>query len=104
VASGQITHNLAAISFEAPPAQVPAWSREFDLWGADVLQRREIDAVLDWRHKAPASEIAHPDDGGHFRVLVFALGVATEKGDIAKVTFPVHGFESTMSKRGVEMA
>jgi 4,5-DOPA dioxygenase extradiol len=109
VASGQLTHNLAALSFDASAAEgqaaVPAWSREFDAWGAEVLGRLDVDAVLDWRRKAPAAEIAHPDDGGHFRVLVFALGALVGSGGPrARATFPVQGFESTMSKRGVELA
>lgn len=103
VASGQLTHNLAALRFDRVP-DVPAWSRDFDAWGAEVLERGDIDAILDWRHKAPAAEIAHPDDGGHFRVVIFALGALVgSRGPVAPVTFPVQGFESTMSKRGVQL-
>jgi 4,5-DOPA dioxygenase extradiol len=102
VASGQLTHNLAALAF-GENVPVPGWSREFDAWGAEALRRQDIDAILDWRRKAPAAEIAHPDDGGHFRMVVFALGALVgQAGQGGRVTFPVQGFEGTMSKRGVE--
>ncbi|MBV9945943.1 MAG: dioxygenase, partial [Myxococcales bacterium] len=100
VASGQLTHNLAAVSFEGP-IPVPGWSREFDAWGAEALERLDVDALLDWRHKAPAAEIAHPDDGGHFRAFVFALGALVGRGRTrGRATFPVVGFEGALSKRG----
>jgi 4,5-DOPA dioxygenase extradiol len=107
VASGQLTHNRAAMSLDpstAASSEVPAWSREFDGWAAETLARQDTDALVDWRNKAPAAELAHPDDGGHFRVLIFALGVlAGSGGPRGPVTFPVQGFESVMSKRGVEL-
>lgn len=102
VASGQLTHNLASIHLEdtAPP---PAWSREFDAWAAETLSRRDVDGLVDWRHKAPASDLAHPDDGAHFRVLHVALGVALGAGGTTSVSFPVTGYESTMSRRCVQL-
>ncbi len=103
VASGQLTHNLA-MAFVEGAAPVPAWSREFDQWAAESLRRADVDAIVDWRRKAPAAELAHPDDGGHFRVVVFALGATTASGaGRVEVTFPVQGFEGTMSKRGVQL-
>lgn len=104
VASGQLTHNLAAIDLGAD-RPVPPWSAEFDAWAADSLRRHDVDSLLDWRRRAPAAEVAHPDDGGHFRVLVFALGILEGSGGPrAPVTFPVQGFESVMSKRGAQLA
>lgn len=102
VASGQLTHNLASISLEdaAPP---PAWSREFDAWASETLAHGELDAIVDWRHKAPAADLAHPDDGAHFRVLLVALGIAAGAGGQAAATFPVTGYESTMSRRCVQL-
>ena len=75
--SGGMTHNLAALDLDAPPTSVPAWSREFDAWASERLVARDVDALVDWRRRAPAADLAHPDDGGHFRVLLFALGVAS---------------------------
>jgi 4,5-DOPA dioxygenase extradiol len=100
-ASGGMTHNLAAVDFDSPP---PRWASEFDAWAAEAIAGAQIDALLDWRRKAPAVNLAHPDDGGHFRVLLLALGAALGGGGAARVTFPVTGFEATMSKRSVELA
>ena len=99
MASGGMTHNLAAMDLGAEP---PAWAREFDAWATERLSARDVDALIDWRAKAPAANLAHPDDGGHYRVLLVALGVAAE-GAAPRVTFPVTGFEATMSKRSVEL-
>jgi 4,5-DOPA dioxygenase extradiol len=102
VASGQLTHNLASIDLEKTEAP-PAWSREFDRWATETLARDDVDAVIDWRHKAPAADLAHPDDGAHFRVLIVALGIAAGSGGPAAATFPVTGYESTMSRRCVQL-
>ena len=96
VASGGMTHNLA-MPFSGP---VPAFAWEFDAWAVDALTRRDVDVLLDWRRRAPASRLAHPDDGAHFRVLFAALGVG---GGSARATFPVAGFESALSLRSVEL-
>jgi 4,5-DOPA dioxygenase extradiol len=96
VASGGMTHNLA-IGVDGP---VPPFATEFDAWAAEALARREIDALVDWRHRAPASLLAHPDDGAHFRVLLAALGVASGG---AGATFPITGFEAALSLRCVEL-
>ncbi len=87
VGSGQLTHNLAALRFDAgadADVSVPAWSRDFDAWAAHALHRGDMDVLVDWREKAPAAELAHPDDGGHFRVLLFVLGVIAGSGARAR--------------------
>lgn len=94
-----MTHNLAAMDFVSPP---PHWASEFDAWAAETIAGTQVDALVDWRHKAPAVDLAHPDDGGHFRVLLLALGAALGTG-APRVTFPITGFEATMSKRCVQL-
>jgi 4,5-DOPA dioxygenase extradiol len=101
LASGGMTHNLAHLGEETP--SVPTWSSEFDAWAAEALEQKNVDALLDWREKAPAADLAHPDDGGHFRVLLFALGVATEGAGIQRLKFPMLGFDSALSRRSVEL-
>ncbi|HTA92685.1 MAG TPA: class III extradiol ring-cleavage dioxygenase [Polyangiaceae bacterium] len=101
LASGGMTHNLAHLGEET--ASVPSWSSEFDTWAAEMLEQKNIDALLDWRTKAPAVDLAHPDDGGHFRVLLFALGVATADSGIKRLKFPMTGFDSALSRRSVEL-
>ncbi len=104
VASGQMTHNLAMFD---PAATPPPWAREFDAWAAEMVTSENADALVDWRHKAPAAELAHPDDGGHYRVLLVALGVALGGNGAGRparaVTFPVTGFEASLSRRCIEM-
>lgn len=101
LASGGMTHNLAAIDLEA---EAPHWAEEFDAWAAETIAAQAVDSLIDWRRNAPAAHLAHPDDGGHFRVLLVALGSAVGRGgSAARVRFPITGFEATMSKRSVEI-
>ncbi|MGZ3473429.1 MAG: DODA-type extradiol aromatic ring-opening family dioxygenase [Polyangiales bacterium] len=102
VASGGVTHNLAAMSFDETTQKVPSWSKEFDAWCAERIDARDADALVDFRNKAPAAELAHPDDGGHFRVFLFALGVAFASG-ASKARHPIVGFEGALSSRCVEL-
>jgi 4,5-DOPA dioxygenase extradiol len=85
----------------ARDAAVPAWAREFDAWLAETVTRSDVDALLDYRARAPAVELAHPDDGDHFDVLLVALGAALGQGSaLAHVASAVNGFEAgSMSKR-----
>jgi 4,5-DOPA dioxygenase extradiol len=99
VASGGVTHNLASLG----ASEIPAWSKEFDAWTVEKLGTRAYDAIVDWRHKAPAAELAHPDDGGHFRVFLVALGIATSGGASPEARYPVASFEATMSVRSFEL-
>jgi 4,5-DOPA dioxygenase extradiol len=105
LASGGVTHNLASIDLDAASAPIPSWSSEFDAWAADRVSARDADALLDWRHKAPAANLAHPDDGGHFRVLLAALGVALGgRSPATDVTFPYAGYELALSVRCIHLA
>ena len=99
VASGGLTHNLG-VDFSA--TETPAFATEFDAWAAERLLDGNVDALCDWRHQAPAANLAHPDDGAHFRVVLAALGVALGAGR-ALVTSPVQGFEGALSKRCFEL-
>jgi 4,5-DOPA dioxygenase extradiol len=107
LASGGMTHNLASVDVASDDAsaEVPSWSSEFDAWAADAVNRRDADSLVDWRRRAPAAELAHPDDGAHFRVLLVVLGAALYGPRPAtRASFPITGFESTMSARSIELA
>lgn len=104
VASGGMTHNLASVELGSSNTEVPSFSREFDAWASERLLALDADTLIDWRHKAPAESLAHPDDGGHYRVLLVALGAALgARGAAPNVQFPVTGFESTLSRRSVQL-
>ncbi len=97
--SGQLTHNLAMVGRPGPP--VP-WARAFDEWVTEQIEERDYQALVDWRRAAPDAYLVHPDDGGHYDVLLVALG-AVEATGLSEVTYPVDGFElSALSKRCID--
>ncbi len=106
-ASGGMTHNLASFPFggEGKPVAVPPWARAFDAWAATAIERLDAEALVDWRRRAPQSDLAHPDEGGHFRVMLVAMGFALGGARPPRhVTFPVTGFEATLSNRCVQLS
>lgn len=69
--SGNIVHNLSALSPETHP-----WAAEFDSFVKDILVRKDIDALLGFeRH--PAAESALPTNE-HFFPLLYVLGAADD--------------------------
>jgi len=95
VGSGFLTHNLRALSLR----QTPAWASDFDAWVADVIGRRDVDALLDYRARAPGVHDALPTHE-HFVPVIVAAGAA---GDAAP-TFPITGFwwGGAMTRRSVQ--
>lgn len=103
--SGFTTHNLSLISMQSPPdAAPPSWSQDFDHWIADAIALRDVDAVVDFLHKAPAARLAHPRTE-HFAPLFVSLG-ASLAGSAADVQgrSVVEGFWYGLSKRSWQFA
>ncbi len=102
--SGNVTHNLAMIAPDTSGPPRP-WAEAFDAWVKKAVITRDVAALLDWRRAAPSAELAHPDDGGHYRVMLVALGAAVGGGDtFAASRFPSEGFEmGSQSKRCIEL-
>ena len=73
VGSGTVVHNLRAIGQEAP------WAHAFDAWFADAVARHDLDALAEWRIKAPDAARAHPTSE-HFDPFLVAMG-ATQAGE-----------------------
>lgn len=98
IGSGFLTHNMRSLG-----QPVAAWAEEFDRWSEETLAKRDIDALVDFRRRAPAASIAHPTHEHYAPVLVTA-GAAAEAGR-TDVTFPITGFWNGMSftKRSVQM-
>jgi 4,5-DOPA dioxygenase extradiol len=92
VGSGSVSHNLAA--FGAMRDGPPAWMIEFQAWTKERVLARDVDALCDFRNKAPAQGLNHPDGGEHFRVLLLALGAAHDR-----VALPIEG-----SLKGIELS
>lgn len=73
IGSGSMTHNLAEFFGGArePAPYVLAFSR----WIEDAVTRRDVEALLEYRTRAPHAQRAHPSED-HFLPLFFALGAA----------------------------
>ncbi|HEX8616371.1 MAG TPA: class III extradiol ring-cleavage dioxygenase [Thermoanaerobaculia bacterium] len=84
VGSGFITHNMRAIGVAEPPS----WATEFDAWTADAVRRNDVDALIDYRAKAPGVRLALPTHE-HFAPLLVAHGAAAEP---EQIQFPITGF------------
>ncbi|GHF74868.1 dioxygenase [Streptomyces mashuensis] len=97
VASGFFTHNLAALRHAG--SGPPAWSAEFDAWGRETLAAGDVDALLDFAHKAPAALLAHPRTE-HFAPLFVALGAAGDDATAGRTV--IDGFWMGLAKRSVQ--
>lgn len=99
IGSGFLTHNLRAVAF-GPDAPVPAWAADFDAWVADALARRDVDALLEYRTRAPGVRLALPTHE-HFVPALAALGAAIDRS--TSVRFPITGFAyGSMTRRSVQ--
>jgi len=86
IGSGFLTHNLRALALR----ETPGWASDLDAWTADVLVRHDVDALLDYRGRAPGVREALPTHE-HFVPVIVAAGAAGEAAQSA-VTFPITGF------------
>jgi 4,5-DOPA dioxygenase extradiol len=99
VGSGFLTHNLRAVD-PSEGSPTPAWASEFDAWSADVLVRRDVDALLDYRTRAPGVRQSLPTQE-HFVPVIVAMGAAEEEP--RAVQFPITGYHwSSLTKRSVQ--
>jgi 4,5-DOPA dioxygenase extradiol len=99
VGSGFLTHNMRALD-PRPNAPTPSWASEFDAWSAEVLAHGEVDALLDYRNRAPGVRLALPTHE-HFVPVVVAAGSAVD--DRPAVTFPITGYMAgSFTKRSVQ--
>jgi 4,5-DOPA dioxygenase extradiol len=83
--SGFLTHNMRALGERS----TPAWAREFDLWCADVIAKRDVDALVDFKNRSPSARLAHPREE-HFAPMIAAAAAAIDGG--GDVTFPITGY------------
>lgn len=95
IGSGFTTHNLSWFRPSDPAsAPPPAASAEFDEWAAQAMDAGDLDALIDFAHRAPAAREAHPRTE-HWAPLFVSLGAA---GDAAS-TSVIEGFWYGLSKR-----
>jgi 4,5-DOPA dioxygenase extradiol len=99
VGSGFLTHNLRRMSFD-PGAPTPQWASEFDAWTADALTRKDVDALMTYREKAPGVDESLPTHE-HFVPVIVALGAALDESP--NITFPITGWVyGSGTKRSVQ--
>jgi 4,5-DOPA dioxygenase extradiol len=97
--SGFLTHNLRSFGQRT----TPAWATEFDHWCADVIARKDVDALIDFKQRAPGALLAHPREE-HFAPMITAAAAAIDKG--GDVSFPITGFwgmAPTFTRRTVQI-
>jgi 4,5-DOPA dioxygenase extradiol len=99
--SGFLTHNMRAFD-PRPNPSTPSWAEEFDAWSAEALARRNVDALLDYKNRAPGVRLALPTEE-HFVPVVVAAGAASEGP--GAVRFPISGFaHGSFTRRSVEFS
>ncbi|MEU3763647.1 class III extradiol ring-cleavage dioxygenase [Amycolatopsis keratiniphila] len=99
IGSGFFTHNLSALrETDGTDGAPPSWSSEFDHWGAETLREGDLDALLDFQHKAPAAAIAHPRIE-HFAPLFVSLGASSSEGKGETV---IDGYWHGLAKRSLQ--
>ncbi|TIC79148.1 class III extradiol ring-cleavage dioxygenase [Nocardioides sp. GY 10127] len=87
IGSGFMTHSFEVFRNPRLHGHIAA----FDEWAADAMVRGDVDALVDFRHRAPGASIAHPT-ADHFVPLLLTLGASTNPGEqvqdaIARMVF-----------------
>ncbi len=98
VGSGSATHNLREVHWrEREGENVPSWVQEFRVWLAEALERHDVDALLDYRTRAPHAARNHPTPD-HILPLFVPLGAAGAGATIERandvVTLGVLGMDA----------
>ncbi|MFD4458668.1 dioxygenase [Nocardia sp. NPDC058480] len=97
IGSGFFTHNLRALTHDGSVHPVMT---EFDDWGHRALAAGDIDTLLDFEDKAPASRLAHPRTE-HFAPLFVTLGAGAD--DITTQRTVIDDFWLGLSKRSIQL-
>jgi 4,5-DOPA dioxygenase extradiol len=79
VGSGGATHNLREF-FRPTPGLDASYVPEFTQWLADTLARRDLDALAEYRQRAPQATRAHPSEE-HFLPLLVAAAAGDAPGE-----------------------
>lgn len=100
--SGGWVHNLRRIDFSDSGGPPPDWALQFDAWAADVMARRDFDALLDYRRKAPGFSLAHPSED-HWLPLLVVAGAASPGNEAMRSV--IEGFEfGSLGRRSIQFA
>jgi 4,5-DOPA dioxygenase extradiol len=100
IGSGFTTHGLPFLDDPSPDAVPPGWSTEFDGWAGELFAAGDVDALIDFRNKAPGMPYAHPTIE-HFSPLFVSLGASSDPAQSAKQV--IDGFWMGLAKRSIEL-
>jgi 4,5-DOPA dioxygenase extradiol len=100
VGSGFLTHGLPFLHDWRIDAEPPGWSRDFDDWAREALARGDVDALMDFRSRAPGMPYAHPTIE-HFSPLFVTLGAAADPEDAPATA--IEGFFLGLAKRSFQV-
>jgi 4,5-DOPA dioxygenase extradiol len=99
IGSGFMTHGLRHATRKMfYENHIPGWSREFDAWAADALDRGDVEALAAYDH-APGMPYAHPTVE-HFTPLFITLGAATDPEQAP--TTVIDDYQFGFAKRSVQ--
>jgi 4,5-DOPA dioxygenase extradiol len=101
IGSGFLTHGLPYLTMQSPDQPAPSWSAEFDAWAADALDRRAVDELADFQHRAPAARYAHPTVE-HFAPMFVTLGAADDTESAPEIM--IDGFWYGLAKRSFQVS
>lgn len=74
IGSGSLTHNLYEFRQHISD---PEYAQEFADWVRAAVARRDVEALVDYRRRAPYAERAHPSEE-HYLPLLVALGASND--------------------------
>lgn len=77
--SGSLTHNLGEIGLSDPRAT--QYAVEFTAWIRAHIEKRDLQALTDYRRRAPHAARAHPTEE-HFLPLLVALGASGDNDSV----------------------
>ena len=100
IGSGFTTHGLPFLDDSSPDAVPPDWSTEFDAWARERFAAGDVDALIDFVHRAPGMPYAHPTIE-HFSPLFVALGASSEPEQAPKQV--IDGYWMGLAKRSIEL-
>ncbi len=97
VGSGFLTHGLPYVrEYMGGRPGAPAWSIDFDRWATEALAAGDVDALFDFRNRAPGMPYAHPTLE-HLAPLFVTLGAATVADEAPD--FRIDGYWMGLAKR-----
>ena len=100
IGSGFTTHGLPYLDDPSPGATPPGWSVEFDAWVSERFAAGDLDALIDFRSKAPGMPYAHPTIE-HFAPLFVALGASSDPEQLPRQV--IDGYWMGLAKRSIEL-